>query len=68
MSLREADTDIFKRFHYALKGSQLTNLLFLARSMCVNLGFKDTNDQGEDQTDVLDNMRAYAGTYYVNTL
>ncbi|CAM1505357.1 Fc.00g109940.m01.CDS01 [Cosmosporella sp. VM-42] len=55
------------RFHYALKGSQLTNLLFLARSMNVNLGFKE-DDQGEDQARNLDHMRAYAGTYYLNTL
>lgn len=35
--------------------------------MCVNLGFKE-NGQGEDQAEILDNMRAYAGTYYLNTL
>ncbi|KAM5351381.1 hypothetical protein ACJ41O_004104 [Fusarium nematophilum] len=56
-------------FHYALKGSQVTNLLFLARSMCLNFGFKeDANLQGEELDQNLDNMRAYAGTYYLNTL
>lgn len=57
------------RFHYALKGSQVTNLLFLARSMCVNLTFKeDASLQGEAMERNLDHMRAYAGTYYLNTL
>ncbi|EEU46134.1 uncharacterized protein NECHADRAFT_92898 [Fusarium vanettenii 77-13-4] len=56
-------------FHYALKGSQVTNLLFLARSMCVNLTFKeDASLQGEAMEQNLDHMRAYAGTYYLNTL
>ncbi|KAF4461180.1 cercosporin resistance [Fusarium albosuccineum] len=56
-------------FHYALKGSQVTNLLFLARSMCVNLGFKEDGSlQGDQLTQNLDHMRAYAGTYYLNTL
>ncbi|KAJ4170041.1 hypothetical protein NW754_006182 [Fusarium falciforme] len=56
-------------FHYALKGSQVTNLLFLARSMCVNLTFKeDASLQGEAMERNLDHMRAYAGTYYLNTL
>ncbi|KAF5026062.1 hypothetical protein F66182_1854 [Fusarium sp. NRRL 66182] len=56
-------------FHYALKGSQVTNLLFLARSLCVNLRFKeDASLQGEEFTKNLDHMRAYAGTYYLNTL
>ncbi|KAI5465615.1 hypothetical protein BGZ63DRAFT_411145 [Mariannaea sp. PMI_226] len=56
-------------FHYALKGSQVTNLLFLARAMCVNLGFKDDQSlQGQDRERNLDHMRAYAGTYYLNTL
>ncbi|KAL6356191.1 hypothetical protein LRP88_09782 [Fusarium phalaenopsidis] len=55
-------------FHYALKGSQVTNLLFLARSMCVNLTFKeDASLQGEAMERNLDHMRAYAGTYYLNT-
>ncbi|KAH6888560.1 hypothetical protein B0T10DRAFT_56154 [Thelonectria olida] len=56
-------------FHYALKGSQVTNLLFLARAMCVNLTFKDDPSlQGEERERNLAHMRAYAGTYYLNTL
>ncbi|KAK7430087.1 hypothetical protein QQZ08_003478 [Neonectria magnoliae] len=56
-------------FHYALKGSQVTNLLFLARAMCVNLGFKeDASLQGEEFTRNMNHMRVYAGTYYLNTL
>ncbi|KAI7769187.1 hypothetical protein LZL87_000734 [Fusarium oxysporum] len=56
-------------FHYALKGSQVTNLLFLARAICVNLRFtEDTSLQGEEYDRNLDHMRVYAGTYYLNTL
>ncbi|KAG4290509.1 hypothetical protein FPRO06_02395 [Fusarium proliferatum] len=56
-------------FHYALKGSQVTNLLFLARAICVNLRFtEDTSLQGEESDRNLDHMRVYAGTYYLNTL
>ncbi|KAJ4268646.1 hypothetical protein NW762_002713 [Fusarium torreyae] len=56
-------------FHYALKGSQVTNLLFLLRSICVNLRFTDdTSLQGEELDKNLDYMRAHAGTYYLNTL
>ncbi|PHH66102.1 hypothetical protein CDD81_165 [Ophiocordyceps australis] len=56
-------------FHFALKSSQVTNLLFLARSMCVNLS---SMSYSTDATDCgygdLDHLRAYAGTYYLNTL
>ncbi|KAF5668862.1 cercosporin resistance [Fusarium heterosporum] len=56
-------------FHYALKGSQVTNLLFLARAICVNLKFKeDESLQGEAFDRNLDHMRIYVGTYYLNTL
>jgi hypothetical protein len=57
------------RFHYALKGSQVTNLLFLARAICVNLRFKeDASLQGEALDQNLNHMRVYVGTYYLNTL
>lgn len=37
--------------------------------MCVNLAFKDDPSlQGEARETNLDHMRAYAGTYYLNTL
>ncbi|KAM0347101.1 hypothetical protein ACHAPU_005040 [Fusarium lateritium] len=56
-------------FHYALKGSQVTNLLFLARAICVNLKFKeDASLQGEEFDRNLEHMRIYVGTYYLNTL
>ncbi|KAF4457558.1 hypothetical protein F53441_608 [Fusarium austroafricanum] len=56
-------------FHYALKGSQVTNLLFLARAICVNLRFKeDASLHGEEFDRNLDHMRVFAGTYYLNTL
>ncbi|KAL6403938.1 hypothetical protein AUP68_13314 [Ilyonectria robusta] len=56
-------------YHYALKGPQVTNLLFLARAMCMNLGFKeDATLEGAEHTRNMEHMRAYAGTYYLNTL
>lgn len=56
-------------FHYALKGTQLTNLLFLARSMCVNLSSigAEPLHPGARYSN-LDPLRAYAATYYLNTL
>lgn len=57
------------RFHYALKGAQLTNLLFLTRSMTVNLGSAATEPlPSSAKYSELDNARAHAGTYYLNTL
>lgn len=37
-----ADVECTCRYHYNISSFQLTNLLFLARSMCVSLGFKDS--------------------------
>jgi len=56
-------------FHYAVKGTQLTNLLFLARSMCVNLSSigAEPLPAGARYSN-LDPLRAYAATYYLNTL
>lgn len=56
-------------YHYGLKGPQLTNLLFLARSLCVNLA----TPGGETASAAckyseLDTARAIAATYYLNTL
>jgi hypothetical protein len=59
------------RFHYALKSTQLTNLLFLARSMCAGLATKQGNPSSCDSKATkqnLDHLRAFAGTYYLNTL
>ncbi|KAG6320626.1 hypothetical protein E4U22_003065 [Claviceps purpurea] len=56
-------------WYFALKSPQVTNLLFLARSMCVNLSAMSYGSQGEDPTyGPLDHLRAYAGTYYLNTI
>lgn len=52
-----------------MKSSQVTNLLFLARSMCVNLTAMSYGSQGEDaKYGPLDHLRAYAGAYYLNTM
>ncbi|GAB0133223.1 hypothetical protein EsDP_00001635 [Epichloe bromicola] len=56
-------------WYFALKSSQATNLLFLARSMCLNLSAMSYGSQGEDiKYGPLDHLRAYAGTYYLNTV
>lgn len=52
-------------FHHALQNSRLTNLLFLARSLCLSLGLGGNAPASQSN---LDHLRAYAGTYYVNTL
>lgn len=68
-ALRSGYADIFCRFHYALKSTQLTNLLFLARAMCVNLSSSGLGPTQDDSSYAnMDNLRAYAGTYYLNTL
>ncbi|KAG6013597.1 hypothetical protein E4U43_007209 [Claviceps pusilla] len=55
-------------WYFALKSPQVTNLLFLARSMCVNLSAMSYGSQGEDtKYGRLDHLRAYAGAYYLNT-
>lgn len=65
----EASTDVRRRFHFALKSSQTAHLLFLARSMCVNLNSMSYGSTGEDANyGGLDHLRAYAGMYYLNTL
>ncbi|KAK8019814.1 hypothetical protein PG990_004952 [Apiospora arundinis] len=57
-------------FHYALSTFQVTNLLGLARSLCTSLGFNENKTEMEpsDYGSVqLDQMRAFAGTYYLST-
>lgn len=56
-------------YQYAVKGHQLTNLLFLARSMCVNLSSPNCDPLPSDaRYSQLDPLRAYAATYYINTM
>ncbi|XWW96968.1 hypothetical protein V2A60_004948 [Cordyceps javanica] len=56
-------------YQYAVKGHQLTNLLFLARSMCVNLSSPSCDPLPADgRYSQLDPLRAYAATYYINTI
>ncbi|OAA77741.1 Zn(2)-C6 fungal-type DNA-binding domain protein [Akanthomyces lecanii RCEF 1005] len=56
-------------YQYAVKGHQLTNLLFLARSMCVNLSSPNCDPLPSDaRYSQLDPLRAYAATYYINTI
>ncbi|KAK7952502.1 uncharacterized protein PG986_008230 [Apiospora aurea] len=57
-------------FHYALSTFQVTNLLGLARSLCTSLGFNENKTEmgpHEYGSEQLDQMRAFAGTYYLST-
>jgi hypothetical protein len=58
-------------FRYGLNSFQLTNLLFLARSICVSLGLGESQASAKQQVHMsqsLERMRAYAGCYYLVTL
>lgn len=49
----------------------MTNLLYLARSMCAGLGFSELNGASEPDgfsSEYLERMRAFAGTYYLVTV
>ncbi|KAH8673726.1 hypothetical protein BX600DRAFT_547409 [Xylariales sp. PMI_506] len=57
-------------FHFGLNSFQVTNLLGLARSLCLSLGFDERQLQGrqlETTSENLEQMRAFAGTYYLTT-
>lgn len=59
------------RYHHSLKSTRVVSILFLARSICLNLelglgGKEQWLDRLEDGD--LDHLRAYAGTYYLNTV
>ncbi|KAL8388607.1 hypothetical protein RB595_009095 [Gaeumannomyces hyphopodioides] len=55
-------------FNFGLTSFQITNLLFLARSLCVSLGLGEPQGGGPLTSTRLEEMRAYAGTYYLVTL
>ncbi|KAK5990080.1 hypothetical protein PT974_08344 [Cladobotryum mycophilum] len=56
-------------FNVALKGTQLTHLLFLARSMSMSLNSPGCHTSQEAvKFGTLEHIRAYAGAYYLNTL
>ncbi|KAH8198022.1 hypothetical protein TruAng_007797 [Truncatella angustata] len=57
-------------YHHGLTSFQVTNLLGLARSLCLSLGFNETwlgPKQMNCEAHRLEQMRAYAGTYYLIT-
>jgi hypothetical protein len=63
------------RHNFALRSAQLTNLLFLARSMSVNTantgclcGATGPTSKDEIRWGELEYARAYVGTYYVNAM
>lgn len=50
------------------KSFQLTNLLFLMRSICVSLGFNESQEFSKQQEHTvadLEQMRAFTGVYYL---
>ncbi|OIW33841.1 hypothetical protein CONLIGDRAFT_570391 [Coniochaeta ligniaria NRRL 30616] len=59
-------------FHYSLNSFQMTNLLYLARSICMSLGFNEKGQglmrETEYSSQCLEQMRAFAGTYYLVTV
>jgi hypothetical protein len=59
------------RFHVKLQSFQITNLLYLMRSMCVSLGFSESQEamknQDHDSTS-LEQKRAFTGVYYLVTM
>ncbi|KAK4456185.1 hypothetical protein QBC34DRAFT_287132 [Podospora aff. communis PSN243] len=58
-------------YHYNLNSFQMTNLLYLARSMCVGLGFSElqgTKESNDHSSEYLERMRAFAGVYYLVTV
>ncbi|KAK0646039.1 hypothetical protein B0T16DRAFT_151968 [Cercophora newfieldiana] len=58
-------------YHYNLNSFQMTNLLYLARSMCVGLGFSElqgTKESNDHSSEFLERMRAFAGVYYLVTV
>jgi hypothetical protein len=59
------------RYHYNLNNFQMINLLFLARSISSSLGSVESKSQLENgayPSECLEQMRAFAGTYYMVTM
>lgn len=57
-------------YHVILKSFQMTNLLFLMRSICVSLGINESSlpSSSAPTSASLERMRTYAGLYYLVTM
>lgn len=58
------------RFHSGLSSYQITNLVGLAKSICLSFVFKASQSIGchfINQPDALEQLRAYLGTYYLTS-
>ncbi|KAK4123769.1 hypothetical protein N657DRAFT_573578 [Parathielavia appendiculata] len=58
-------------YHYNLDNFQMVNLLFLARSITLSLGSAEVKGfpgDGRYSSELLELMRAFAGTYYLVTI
>ena len=65
------DANSSVRNHYNFNTFQMLNLLFLARSITIGLGsaeLKNLPSQGDYDSERLEQMRAFAGTYYLVTM
>jgi hypothetical protein len=60
-----------QRFHYDLNSFQVTNLLYMMRSLCVGYGWSESQNADKLKkmgSSGLEQMRAYCGAYYTSTL
>ncbi|KAK3906352.1 protein priB [Staphylotrichum tortipilum] len=58
-------------YHYNLNNFQMVNLLFLARSITTSLGSAESRGSPDEvgyDSESLEQMRAFAGTYYLVTI
>ncbi|KAJ4391495.1 hypothetical protein N0V93_005112 [Gnomoniopsis smithogilvyi] len=58
-------------FHVSPQSVQLTNLLYLMRSVCVSLGFNESQEFSKQQDHTVANLeqiRAFTGVYYLVTM
>lgn len=72
LDLLQALQILISWFHYNLNSFQMTNLLYLARSICMSLGLNEKGPgllkERDHSSPSLEEMRAFAGTYYLVTV
>ncbi|CAN8096408.1 unnamed protein product [Discula destructiva] len=69
LDLLQAIVILVAWFHSGNQSFQLTNLLFLMRSICVSLGFNESQAVAKHtESPSLEYMRAFTGVYYLVTM